>query len=103
MAVISTPPIQPVDQNGDPIPVLKPAATNNTTVLAVSGLGTSGVITTPVIRVTATAAVQLDFESTPVGTTALYLPSGVVEYFAFLPGKTVQVLGTATVYITPMA
>lgn len=103
MAVITTPPIQPVDQNGDPIPCLKPATNNNTTVLSVSGLGTSPVITTPIIRITASAAVQLEFGATPVGTSSLYLPSGAIEYFSFLPGNTVAALGTATVYITPMA
>lgn len=102
MAVITTNPQQPIDQNGEPVPVLQPAATNNTVVISLSGTASSGVIATPIVRIVATAAVQVDFGGVPVGTTALYIPANTVEYFSINPGNSVFALGTATVYVTPM-
>jgi hypothetical protein len=104
MAVITTNPIQPVDQNGDPIPALRQAAATNTQKIVLSGAGTTTAIATPVIRIATDAAIVIEFGAAPLaGTTSLYMPANSVEYFSFLPGDKVGALGTGNMYVTPMA
>lgn len=104
MAVITTPPNQPVDQGGAPIPVLRPAAATNTQQIVLSGAGTTTAITTPVIRIATDSAMVIEIGAAPLaGTTSLYMPANSVEYFSFLPGNKVGALGTGSMYVTPMA
>lgn len=91
---------------GNLIPVLSHDGANSTVLSSPSGSTTQSVaITATIVRIVASAAVNIEFGTNPTATTttSLYLPANTVEYFKFTSGDKVAAIGTATVYITPMA
>jgi hypothetical protein len=84
--------LMPTDKNGQSIQALLPGET--TSVDGTSASTQSAALAAKVIRIAGISDLRLAFGSNPTATTtSMLLPAGGVEYFRFLPGEKVAVLG----------
>lgn len=92
------------DQNGDPVPVLKPTSTEK---LAITGAAASGAAlasNTSVMRIISTVDCYYSIDGTAT-TSSAYLPAGTIEYIGMYNSDTLSVItggGAGSMFISEM-
>jgi hypothetical protein len=95
----------PRDGNAEAIPVVHPDSTETVSIGA--GSLSSGTISSKVIRLVATSDCHVAFGLSPTATgSSMFLPGGVVEYFAVADNEKVAVIQNAsagTLFVTQVS
>ena len=94
----------PREQSGQFVRVLQQVGANSSILLTPAGASVqSGAINFRVIRISVSAAMNIEFGANPTATTSsMWMPANTVDYFSFISGQLVAALGTGSVTITPM-
>lgn len=85
------------DERANVIQVIRPGATE--LIVSTGSSSASAVQVTGVVRIVADAPVHIALNAV-ANATDVYIPADSVEYFAVAAGDTLNVIGTANVYIT---
>lgn len=95
------------DSNGQQALVIVPGTNQTVAFTGTSAQSAAFAASTSIIRVVASEACFLVFGADPTATTGgMFLPSGVVEYFAVTPGQKVAAIQASTggsLYITEVS